>query len=280
MRTALTVALMVIALFESGFELTASRRAPQKSDWDAAAAEVRAGFRPGDLIVTAPTWADPIGRSAIGDLVSVEMAGHADTDRYARIWELSIRGAHAPETTGSSIERVISTNEHGRVTVTLYQKKAANVLYDFTSHAADARIVQGEHPCHPSGPATPGRFNCAGVTIEPRTLEIDYLPRRGILAPVDGQKTTSIEFADVTLGSSLAGHMGLHDYYSRKNADGPVDFIVFIDGKSTLTTRYLQKENWRSFNIATAPGLHTVRFDIASPAPAWRTFGFHAESRQ
>ena len=68
------------------------------ADWDAAAAEVRAGFQPGDLIVFAPAWSDAVGRLHLGDLIPPEMAARADESGYRRVWEVSIRGARAPET--------------------------------------------------------------------------------------------------------------------------------------------------------------------------------------
>jgi hypothetical protein len=273
----LGAALAVLALVETGLALTGPLRAPRAADWDAAAAQVRGDFQGGDLIVFAPAWADQIGRAHFGGLVTVEMAGRADADAYGRIWEVAIRGAHAPEVRDL---RAAGAREHGAVTVSLYRKGFVKVLYDFTTHATDARVTQtlptGETPCLRDDAG----FRCATTRVEPRTLEVDYQPHRGILTPVDERRTTLIAFDDVTLGSSLVGYTGLHDYFSRKNGDGPVDFRLFVDGQQRLSVRHGNSDGWRRFAVETTPGRHAVRFEVSAPSAAWRTFGFHAEARE
>ena len=56
---------------------------------------VTADFKTGDLIVFAPRWLDPVGRRWLGSLLTVADAGRLDDARYARVWEVSIRGAGA-----------------------------------------------------------------------------------------------------------------------------------------------------------------------------------------
>lgn len=274
--------LALLALVETASALTASWRVASPADWQAAAAEVRAGFRPGDLITFAPYWADQTGRSLLGDLVPVEMAGRSDADRYARIWEVSIRGARAPETELPSA-KLVRTSRHGKVRVALYEKPATPVVFDFTAHADEARVTESlganETPCYHDGPAA---FRCAGNHVERRTLEIDYHPRRGILAPVDGARTTHVAFDDVTLGGTLVVYAGIHDYYARKSADGRVDFAVTVDGKPLLAAQVGNGDGWRRVDLDTralAGAHHAVRFDVSARNPAWRSFGFHAEAR-
>jgi hypothetical protein len=277
LAAALAVALAALALVETAVALTAPARAPAAADWEAAAAEVRAAFADGDLIVFAPAWADQVGRAHLE--VPVEMAGRADADRYRRVWEVSIRGAHAPEAAGA---RLVRQTRHGRVTVALFEKPSVTVGYDFTARLDEARVTQvygsDEQPCYRDGPG----FHCAGTRIERRTLEVDYRPHRGILCPAVAARTTRIEFAEVPLGAQLVGYTGLHDYYSRKNADGPVDLRVFIDGRERLAVRHQNRDGWRRFSVDTrgeSGGAHRVRFEVSAPQPAWRTFGFHAETR-
>src|SRR5437870_13517130 len=88
---AVCAAFALLALVETGNALVAPHRVAADADWSAAAAEVRAGFQPGDLIVFAPAWTDQVGRFHLGDLIPPEMAARPDADRYQRIWELSIR---------------------------------------------------------------------------------------------------------------------------------------------------------------------------------------------
>jgi hypothetical protein len=269
-------ALGLLALVETGNALIAPARVASSSDWEAAAAEVRENFRANDLIVFAPYWADQTGRSHLGDLVSVEMAGHADADRYARVWEVSLRGAHHPEASG----KLVKKSEHGKVTVSLFEKPSEEVLYDFTSRWQDIRVTvrddKGELPCARD---VPGGFRCPGSRVEPRTLEIDYQPKRGLLIPLE-TRTTILSFDEAILGSKLVGHTGMHDYYARKNSDGPVDLTVYVDGQKKLEKRTRNEDNWTRFEIPTDPGKHAVRFEISAPNSSWRNLGLHVEARK
>ena len=276
------VLVSLLALVETVNALTAPARVAPLDDWQAAAAEVRAGFHAGDLIVFAPYWADQRGRSVLGDLVPVAMAGRADADRYPRIWELSIRGARAPETAAAHLVRA---TRHGKVRVALYDKPAVTVLWDGTAHADEARVTESlgaaaESPCYRESTAS---FRCAGTHVERRTLEIDYQPRRGLLTPVDGARTTHVAWDAVPLGASLVVYAGIHDYYARKNADGLVDLRVSVDGRTLLQARVGNADGWRRFDVDTralAGAAHALRVDVWAANPAWRTFGFHVETRQ
>ena len=286
-RTLAVVAAALLALLaavETGAALTASARVATAADWEAAAAEVRAELQPGDLVVFAPAWADQVGRSHLGDVIPVEMAGRSDADRYARVWEVSIRGAHAPEAQLAGVH-LVRANQHGRVRVALYEKPSVSVLFDFTAHADEARVTQSqgaaaETPCyHDSGAI--GR--CPGSRVERRTMEIDYRPRRGILAPADNARTTHVSFSETPLGKTLVVYAGLHDYYARKSSDAPVDFHVSIDGQERLNVHIGNDDRWSRFEIDTAAlagTRHEVRFDVFARNPQWRNLGFHAEARR
>ena len=284
----LFILFAVLSVGETQLGLFAPYRVPSESDWKAAAAAVRAGYQPGDLIVFAPTWSDQVGRSYLGDLVTLEMAGRADEDHYGRIWEVAVRGARAPETKGTKLER---ENSYGRVQVALYRKAPpVTVNYDFTAQLAQARLTQvppggagNEVPCYVNSQDHDDGFQCASTHVGRRTLEIDYRPRRGILVPVDGNRTTRLEFDAVPLGKTLILYTGIHDYFSRKNAKGPVHFVVFIDDQPMVSLDQDNDHGWQRFTLDTASwagALHHVRFEISAPSPAWRTFGFHAEARQ
>jgi hypothetical protein len=271
-----TAAVALVALVETGSALTARARVATDADWEAAAAEVRADFRAGDVIVFAPAWVDQIGRAHLGDLVTVEMAGRSDADRYARVWEVSIRGAHSSDAKGA---RLAHETVHGKVRVALYEKSATPVVYDFTANAADARVLRADKPCF--GDPAHG-WLCGGERVERRTLEIDYRPRRGLEVPADRVATT-IGYSEVPLGASLVVYAGLHDYYARKSADGLVDFSVDVDGVEKLRARIGNDDGWRRFDVDTralAGSRHAVTFHVSATNPAWRNLGFHAEARQ
>jgi hypothetical protein len=271
----LAAALALLALVETANALLAPLRVASDGDWTGAAAEVRKDFREGDLIVFAPYWADQRGRAHLGDLVTVEMAGHSDADRYSRVWELSIRGEHHREAAG----KLVKTSEHGKVTIRLFEKPAEHVSFDFTSQTPRVTVsdANGEQPCLQD---VPKGFRCPGSLVERRTLEIDYQPRRGMLIPLDNGRTTALSYDEAELGSKLVGYTGLHDYFARKNSDGPVDLKIFVDGVKKLDVRARNADGWKRFEIATEPGKHVVRFEVSAPSPAWRNFGLHAEARK
>jgi hypothetical protein len=278
----LCCAFALLAAFETARSLLAPLQVAREADWRDATLEVRAGFRPGDLIVFAPRWADPVGRYHLGDLIPVEMAARADETHYARIWEVSIRGARAPEAAGTTL---VSEHDHGKVRVALYNKAPPlRTVFDFTASLTDARVTQipssgrgNETPCYSDG----GGFHCAGARVERRVLEVDYAPRRGILAPIDKGLVTRIAFPDVLLGTSLVGYSALHDYYARLHGEGPVEFAVFIDNQPVLEYLHRNEDGWRRFAVDTSRFRgehHAVRFEMESAAPDWRNFGFTAET--
>ena len=281
--------LLALVVIETGAAVLARSRVASEADWQAAAATVRAGFRPGDLIVFAPAWMDPVGRSYLGDLMPIEMVARSDTDPYGRIWEVSIRGARAPET--ASAEREFE-HDQGLVRVARWKNSApapVTVRYDFTAHLAEALVTQlpvdgrgDERPCFQEPRDDDAGFGCASTHVGRRTLEIDYRPRRGVLVPVDQRLITRLEYRSVPLGGTLVGYTGLHDYYARKNTDGPVDFAVYIDDEPVHRARTGNADAWKRFAIDTsryAGAVHRVRFEVSAPAPAWRNFGFHVEAR-
>ena len=289
----LFLALFAVSLYETTTSLLASHRAPTDGDWASAAAEVRAGFKPGDLIVFAPGWTDPVGRLWLGDLIPPEMAARPDADRYGRIWQLSIRGARAPETLPDDILPT-SENRHGKVRVTLYTRShpAAVPLADFTASLGEARVVQTPggaawaNACTRAGddPHLPRpMFRCNTTTVERRILEVDYAPHRGVLVPADGKLFTRVEYPNVPLGTRIVGEAGLHDYYARKNSDAPVLFKVYIGERAIFERRVKNEDGWLRFEAETgaATGSRgTVVFEVSAPvSAAWRNFGFHAESR-
>jgi hypothetical protein len=284
MKPALVAAALVasLAIVETGQALLAGGRVATSQDWEDAAAEVRAGLQPGDLVTFAPRWVDQLGRAHLGDLIPVEMAARADADRYARVWEVSIRGARAEETAGA---RLVKEARHGKVRVALYEKPATAVIYDFTSHAGEARVTQSfgvaaESPCFRDG--TQAAFRCAGTRVEQRTLEIDFRPRRGIEVPVDGTRTTHVEWSEVPLGGTLVVYTGIHDYYARKNGDGLVDVHLSVDGNVLFAAPTTNADGWHRWTVDTralAGTRHTVRVDVRAGDAAWRNLGFHVEAR-
>jgi hypothetical protein len=275
------VAIVLLALVETVNAFVAPSRAPTAKDWTAAAAKVRAGFRPGDLIVAAPAWADPLMRQQLGDLVPMPVAGRMDAARYARVFEISQRGARATDTAGA---RVVETSRHGTLTVKRWEKPAAKVTFDFLAewHRAEVSVLTPDHVEVPCG-AAQDRFQClGGATLKPELLEVDTTLRNGLaLDPVE-RSTLVVEFAEVPLGRELAIASGLHSVWFRKLGDGKVRMRVFVDGRELGAVEATSQSGWdlKTFDTAGLAGKTAkVRFEITTDKSSARHFGFAAEAR-
>jgi hypothetical protein len=281
-------AISLLAAVETAVALIAPARAPTDADWTAAAAEVRAGFRPGDLIVAAPRWADAILRVHLGDLIPAEVAGRLDDERFGRVWEVSQRGARAAETAGAP---VISERRAGRLTVRLVERPAAAVGYDFVASWADARVSRRSNAGAGAGSDvdcenTGDRIQCPGIGynfVRPQMVEVDQRLRRALLAQPVPQSTVVIEYPMVQLGRTLVVATGLHHTWMRKEASGPVDMRVVVGTEADVSFTTGNDDGWVVHRIDTsarAGKLAVVRFEITSPQPYARHFAFAAEVRE
>jgi len=281
---ALWLALGVVALGlgDCARVVLGSELAPRESDWKAASDALRKGFHAGDLIVAAPHWSDPVVRLWFGDLISLEAATRKDADRYATVWEVSTRGAYAPE---AALPARCTTVHEGRVRVRRCDKAAARVGFDFGEqllHDARAAVVHrgNEQPCEYQG----GRLSCPGTSVGSIIGEIAYEPHRCVLAPppsIPGD-VLRIEWNDVLLGRSLVGYAGIHSFYARKAATGPVDVRVSVAGHEVARVVHHNTDGWQRFEAPTSDydgKRATVRMEISSPQPVERKLCFALEAR-
>src|SRR4051812_34598581 len=105
----------VVGLWELMAHVAQVRGVVSEADWSAARAAVEAEYKPGDLVVFAPDWADPLGRKAFGEkLASVATEARPDETRFARAFEVSIRGKHAPDLAGWT---KAASRDVGRITI-------------------------------------------------------------------------------------------------------------------------------------------------------------------
>ena len=270
--------IVLVALVEAGLGIRQASSVVPASDWAAGTAKVRASMGPTDLVVFAPAWADPTGRSYLGDIMPVKMVARADDDAYARIWELAIGDARSEDAAGMV---PVLEERIGRLTLRRYDKPAVTVVRDLVDDFAQARVTSrrsgdgaDEHPCAGMGKER----QCGSTTVGQRVMEVDYQPRRGILAPVIPGEIVSVTYDDVE-GGLLVGHAGLHDYYARKSASGVVSFRVRVDSTKSILLPLRNEDGWKRFELPLEPGKHVVVFELSSEQPAWRLPGFHAEVR-
>jgi hypothetical protein len=274
-------AVVVLALVETVNAVVAPMRVPSEKDWVAAAAKVRSGFRPGDLIVAAPAWADALMRVQLGDLVPAPVAGRMDDARFARVWQIAQRGAKANETAGA---KVASTSRHGALTVTLWERPAARVTFDFTAawQQASMSVVtpdRGELPCWMGAE----QFECSeGTHLKLEVLEIDTTLRNALGLEPHERTTTVLDYTDVLLGRELAVAGGLHNVWLRKTLEGKVRVRVLLDGHELGALEATSTSGWavRRFDTAAMAGkTGKVRFEITVDRSPARYLGFAAEAR-
>jgi hypothetical protein len=249
----LLAAVLLVAVWETATGLWQRHSVASQADWQAAAAAVRAEFRPGDLVAIAPAWADPLGRAELGDLMPIAMVGRPDGRRYPRIWELSIRGAHVQDVAGLQPEW---SRSFGRVLLLRYSQRAVEVTFDLVEQFFSARIDSNR--------------------VERRTLEIDYRPRYGISVGIEASRPTQLTYADIPdaawKGAELALWFGLHDYYERKNARGPAEVVVDLDdGAGRGALRVELERGLQPLVLAlpqnTGRSVHTIRIEVSADSP-------------
>jgi hypothetical protein len=277
-------AVSLLAFVETASAIVAPYRAPTDGDWRAAAAAVRAGFRPGDLIVASPAWADPILRVHLGDLIPVEVAGRLDDERFGRVWEVGQRGAHAA--TGAVAEE----RRFGALTLRRVERPAEAVSYDFVARWADAHVSRrgavGDVVANVDCPLTGDRLQCPNIAtnfVRRQIVEVDTRLRLALLAQPVPQAAVVIEYPAARLGRRLVIATGLSNVWMRKEANGTVDLRVFIDGALAGSFTTGNDDGWAVHRLDTsarAGQVAAVRFEITSPAPHARHFAVAAEARE
>jgi hypothetical protein len=281
---AVTAAIVVLAVVETSVALIAPGRAPKDADWEAAAREIRASFSPGDLIVAAPAWADPIMRMHLGDLVPLAVAARFDDARFGRVWEIGQRGAHAPEAARGA---VALERRFGALTLRRVERPPAVVVYDFLDRWKDMVVTrrQAGRPDVPC-PLTADRFQCADISfnfVRPQTVEVDTKIHRGLLAQPVEKSTVVVDYPAVPLGRELVVATGLHDVWMRKAGKGVVNLRVVVAGTPAAAVTATNDSGWQLTRIDTAAHagrIVDVRFEIKSPEPYQRHFVLAAEARQ
>ena len=251
--------LLAVSLWEIVAVASASERAPEEEDWNAVSAELRARHRPGELIVFAPDWLDPVGRQVLGDLIPIEMAARMDAARYPVVWEISTRGAGAPEVAGG--EPVLE-EEHGALTLRRYERPAAEVVTDFVDAFARARTAGAR----------------ARVSLE----EVGFEPHRCVRVVPPPGRTASVTYPRAELGRELVGYVGLADVFTRRDVREPGRLTVKVDGRPVAEVTAGVDDGWVRFAAPTAPGTAEVVFEATAVGPGARDrrICFAAEARR
>ncbi len=250
---ALAAALLLVAAWEIVWTRHAATSPPDDAAWGRAAAVVRAGYRPGDLVVFAPDWVDPVGRLHLGDLIPVTMAARMDAAKYAHIWELAIRDARAPETAGLA---PVETREVDGVTVRRFERAPATVLADVRDLLATAKSTGG----------------AASLVL----AEVGFAPHQCIQVIPVPNAPARITFPALPAGE-LVGYVGLADVFRRRAIRSPATLAVEVGGQVVATAVAGIDAGWVRF-AARLPHAGAVTF-VASATDRDRLVCFAAEVR-
>lgn len=278
-------------------------RAPSQEDWASLPAAVERLRRPGDLVVVAPEWADPIARQTLGEAVMpLADVARADTSGHRHAIEVSVLGQRSAELASfRELERVdagpfrLRRLENTRYVPVLYRfddhvtpdALAVSVLDPsgsveacaFTDRALATAGGLGGHPAYPRA-----RFRCpggewsfVGVTV------IDderYRPRRCIFAhPAPHGGVLRLDFDAVPSGRVLRGYAGLPYLVFRDGIGTPVTLRAFVDDEAVGQSVHDDRDGFTRFEFRvpprTAPEMR-VRFEVTSPDASARHFCFTA----
>jgi hypothetical protein len=243
------------------------------ADWLAAREAVKAERKPGDLVIFAPFWADPLGRKAFGDeLAGLEHEARPDESRFARAFEVGIRGAHRTDLEGW---KKLSEKQLGKVTVALYGNPSpVKVLTDVLDrvspeHMSVSRVQNGaESPCAwqrgpgqpgglgvPQGPAVPGsKFVCGGGAYVGLAVlhALDHHPHACIFASPPGPSgALRITIANVEFGTSLHGHSGVQWVNERTPSSERINLALSAFGRPIGQNVHRVGVGWTGFEFPT-----------------------------
>lgn len=296
------MAVLGLAVVELAGHWTVRSRVVSDEDWARAAEVVRAGYEPGDLVVAAPAWTDPLVRRELGDLLTLEDAGRSDLAQYRRLWTLSVRG-HRPEEAPDDAPEF--DQQVGRIRVLRWRLQPAPVLYDFTEHVAEARVTirvgDRDQPCSwrrtgrpqggglGAGPVTPGpRHVCdprrgwlwVGTTV---LDDLELAPRFCIWQHPAGTEPIRATFPDVPLGTEIVFYGDLYYEHERHREHGPVQVAIEIDGEEVGRMIHYDGDGWKRMVASTVAPERGPRGDVTievtAPDPHLRTFCWAATTR-
>lgn len=266
-------AVPLVGIVELALHIHQVRDVVPDSDWAAARDAVAKELRPDDLVTFAPYWTDPLGRRTFGDaIMTMRRAGRSDEARFARAWEVSIRGFHDP-----TLEKwkKVSEQRHGDVTVTLLEnpapEKVVDDLLDFvdptrmTVSRVDGPGAESACPFQrgataggstvvPQGLLVPGdKFVCNGGHVGVSVLHaLDHHPHVCINAtPLQGA-TVKLVFKGVTFGESLTGHSGVQWVSERVPSQERTTVAFSAFDRPIATHTHKLGAGWVGFELPTA----------------------------
>jgi hypothetical protein len=157
--------------------------------------------------------------------MTVDQVARMDATRYSEVWEVSIRGATAPEMIH---EQPDFEQPFGRIRLRRFTRRAPEVTWD---------LVQ-----------------------ESRIHEVNFEPHKGVRLELDhANDERRLTFDDVPLGAALQVYGGLADYRLRHDNRAVALLRVLIDHREVSRALIDNDSGWVPLPAATTmPGRHRV----------------------
>lgn len=305
--TLLALAVPCLGLLELGGYFHFAKSAPSPEEWQAARPLVEGEYRPGDVVVIAPRWAEPIARWKFGnELMPLREVARPDLSRYARAIEVSALGERSPELSGWPIEK---EERIGKVVVRRLANPAQpTITFDFTDNLGPAfaqveytkqgtttlcgwnsRSAIDTRGYYSPAPFPKERFQCkgdgpahfVGVTV----IQDDRaLPRRCIFSPPPSQGGETVtRYKKVPLGKVIRGHLGIQWIMERDRIGSPISLRVVVNGDELGTVVHEDGDGWKPFELPLGDHADTsdatVEFRVTAPDNKDRHLCFEADSR-
>lgn len=291
----------LLGLVESALHGVFRNQAPTADEWARLAEVLQRIRQPGDVIIVAPRWAEPLARRALGEAVMpLRDLARADLSDYRDALELSVLDEDAAEL-ASFAEVARHEAEPFRIR-RLRNPRHEPTVYQFDDNVhpdrlSVAEVVDGlETPCPftARAPSSAGglgghatypraRFVCSGgrsafvgVTV---IDDAAYRPRRCIFAhPVPGG-TLRLRFKDVPIGGAIQGYAGLPFLIFRDGVGTPVTLRAYLDGQLSGRSVHRDEAGFSGFRWALgghSPRRGEVVFEVESADARAREFCFTA----
>jgi hypothetical protein len=279
-------------------------RAPRLGDWVDVRRELVTLHQPGDLVVVAPSWAEPLARYAFGERnLPLRDLARPDATAYARAIEVSVLAQSAAELRGfKELLRV----QHGKFRLRVLENaRATPVHFDFVDELSPARVRVFQSPADDSSacewtsqaavvsgalaspPTFPARrFQCSGTEFYFVGVTVvddeQFRPRRCIWAHPTSSGEVRIVFERVPIGRVLRGHGTLPWLILRDATGTPINLEIFVGGEHIGSYVHHDGEGWTEFEFRTgahAGRTESVEFVVHSQSIQDRHFCFQADMR-
>jgi hypothetical protein len=284
-------------LLELGLHLYFAGRAPAPNDYAPLAPRLKALKQPGQPVVVAPAWAEPLVRAAAPTAFPIAELTRVDDTGYYEFWQVSLLGQEAPSLAGFATER---TERLGPFTLSLRKNpRPAPSVFDFVTAVdaaqvevyqelegarlpcrleEDARLETGGLHGHVTYPKR--RFACTRERFVAVTLseDQDYRAHRCILARLPTSGRLVLSFSGVPEATRLVGHAGF-SWFLERDAQAPqVELSVSAAGRELGRHRASGGQGFSRFELPAANS-HTVEIALERIAPAQSDFCFALEAK-